>query len=944
MRQSDLANENDKINNENKTDSNNSNKKKYIIIASIVGAVIIIVAVVLIVVFVTKDDDSSSSEEYINNYYLSNAKFTDDLKSKFTADLKFNGDFSPSGFKNVNFQNPQSLTPIEDLSILIELQCDEMIHIKIIDKNKERWESPYSISDSYQTKIKNCQNTKSLEDVGFNINMESGKQLYYYLVKENNKILTSENSRFFFSDNFIMFGEYLTSHFIAGFGERYHDFILDDGLYTSWPNDTSGIHFDDGKGGHNLMGLQPIGLHKTKDNKFLGILFNNINAQDTYINTISDDNVLLEHRTIGGVIDYYLYYDEDPDKVLIKLHDIVGQPLMPPFWSFGFHQCRYGYNNTGEIQEVYNNYTSRNLPIDTFWADIDILKDKRIFVLETTNFSALPSLVDTMHSDNFHFIPIVDLGFKIDNDDTYYTEGHKNNAFLISNYTKQELIAYVWPGEAVFPDFFNPVMQTLWNTAMNDFYNTIKYDGIWIDMNEPAQLLVLENTRGELLPDGYDYDVDKNQYEYIPYMPGFREKERTDLRTHSLSENAISIKYNENPLYTSYNFKALMALMQAEYTKKSLEGLNKRSFIITRSTTLGTGRYAFHWLGDNFSRFRDMRNGITGIFNFNLFGIPMTGDDICGFIDNTWDNLCARWMALGTLFPFSRNHRDIKSRNQEPYAFGDSSNTLKISKIALPLRYSLIRYFYSNMFLISLGEKGSFFKPVFFNYYNDLKTYDNIDTVAMVGDSFILFPVFQNETDDIEAYFPNDDWNYLDGRSLLTKKTNENEGTTLKLSGAFDIIHLYLRGGSIIPYQDLESNYAKNTYYLRQNPLEIIISPQSDTHTAEGTFIFDNDGKDDLENKDYNRFELSFDSNTLTVTQKNTMTSTYNFSDDIISKVKIFNAGYLIDNYNNLIINTNDGNSNNIAIQKSTTNNVITADLSTLNLKLSNIKNMSLSS
>ena len=28
---------------------------------------------------------------------------------------------------------------------------------------------------------------------------------------------------------------------------------------------------------------------------------------------------------------------------------------------------------------------------------------------------------------------------------------------------------------------------------------------------------------------------------------------------HSLSENAISIKYNDDPLYTSYNFKALMA-------------------------------------------------------------------------------------------------------------------------------------------------------------------------------------------------------------------------------------------------------------------------------------------------------------------------------------------------------------------------------------------------
>ena len=88
-----------------------------------------------------------------------------------------------------------------------------------------------------------------------------------------------------------------------------------------------------------------------------------------------------------------------------------------------------------------------------------------------------------------------------------------------------------------------------------------------------------------------------------------------------------------------------------------------------------------------------MRNGITGIFNFNLFGIPMTGDDICGFFDNSWDNLCARWMALGTFFPFSKNNNDINSTRQEPYAFGDTSNTFKISIIALKLRYSLLRFF-----------------------------------------------------------------------------------------------------------------------------------------------------------------------------------------------------------------------------------------------------------
>ena len=877
-----------------------------------------------------------------NDYILLEGDFIDDLKSKYRGILQYTGQFSPSDFENVTFQHPESLIPIQNLSISIELECDEIIHIKITDKENKRWESPYSISDSYQKKVKECNNTKSLSDVGFNINSVLNEKLYYNLTLENDTILTSENSRFIFSDYFILFGQYLTSNFIAGFGERYHDFKLGDGIYTSWPNDTSGIHLDEGNGGHNLMGLHPIGLHKTKSNKFLGILFNNINAQDTYINSITEDNVLLEHRTIGGVIDYYLYYNDNPDKVLIKLHDIIGQPIMPPFWSLGFHQCRYGYLNTKEIKDVYKQYNEKDFPIDTFWADIDMLQDKRIFVLDTKNFMDLPLLVNEMHDNHFRFVPIVDLGFKKDENDEYYVMGHENKTFLISNYTDDELISYVWPGEAVFPDFFNEDMQYLWNYAMQKFYQSIEYDGIWIDMNEPAQLITINDTRAEILPEGYDYDPEKNKYEYIPYIPGYREKEHIDIRSHSLSENAKSIKTKEDPLYTSYNFKPLMALMMAENTKWGLEELNKRPFILSRSTTLGSGRYTFHWLGDNFSRFRDMRNGITGIFNFNLFGIPMTGDDICGFKYNSWDNLCARWMALGAFFPFSRNHKDNESRNQEPFAFGINSNTYKISKMALYLRYSLLRYYYSNLFLVSLGEKGSFFKPVFFNYYDDLNTYENIDTTIMIGDSLILFPVLKDETDDFNAYFPNDDWNYMNGTKFLSKNLSKNEGTNVSLSGAYDIIHLYIKGGSIIPFQDMNKKYAKNSYYLRKNPLEIIINPESKFHTANGTFIFDNDELYDLEKEDYNRFDLSFDKNILTVKQNKKMSSKYKYYDDYISFVKIYNIDYLLkENYDILTVYSNQGNIYNLIIDY-LDNNVIICDLRKIKLKLRDINNMKL--
>ena len=64
-------------------------------------------------------------------------------------------------------------------------------------------------------------------------------------------------------------------------------------------------------------------------------------------------------------------------------------------------------------------------------------------------------------------------------------------------------------------------------------------------MNEPAMIHVDDITRGELLPSGYDFDPDKNYYEYIPYIPGYRIDHPT-IRGRALSENCYSTIINEN--------------------------------------------------------------------------------------------------------------------------------------------------------------------------------------------------------------------------------------------------------------------------------------------------------------------------------------------------------------------------------------------------------------
>lgn len=120
----------------------------------------------------------------------------------------------------------------------------------------------------------------------------------------------------------------------------------------------------------------------------------------------------------------YFMFAQTPDEVTKMYHSaIVGSPVLTPRWALGWHHCRWGYNSTQDMKDIVSNYTKYNLPLDTQWTDIDYMHDYENFEDEQTRFGDLPEFIDTLHSQNQHFIPIIDAGLAKRSDYDGYTSG-----------------------------------------------------------------------------------------------------------------------------------------------------------------------------------------------------------------------------------------------------------------------------------------------------------------------------------------------------------------------------------------------------------------------------------------------------------------------------------------------------------------------------------------
>ncbi|XP_072882266.1 lysosomal alpha-glucosidase-like [Hemitrygon akajei] len=726
-----------------------------------------------------------------SNYPTYNMDSLSPTKTGFTATL--------SRTKKTFF--PNDITTLQ-LSVMYETAG--RLHFTLKDPMHKRYEVPFNVP-----KV-----TEKASTQLYNVTFSSAPFGIIIQRKSNGLVLLNTTvAPLFYADQFLQISTSLATRHITGLGEHMTNLILDVNWthLTFWNRDQSpGLN-------SNLYGSHPFYMVMEEDGSAHGVFLLNSNAKDALLQPFP----ALTWRTTGGILDFYVFLGPDPKTVIRQYMDVIGYPIMPPYWSLGFHLCRWGYWSTNITREVVENMTRAHMPQDVQWNDLDYMDGKKDFTYNRQNFSDYAEMVEEFHQKGLKYVMIVDPGISsAETPGTYkpYDDGVKRGVF-IKNETGLPLIGQVWPGFTAFPDFTNPETMAWWYENIKEFHDQVPFDGIWIDMNEPSNFI-----------SGAVGGCPDNNLENPPYVP--------DVSGGYLAFRTLCMSGKQN-LSSHYNLHNLYGLTEAIASHDALIKVRgKRPFVISRSTFPSHGHYAGHWTGDISSNWYDMYYTIPAIMLFNMYGVPLVGADVCGFRWGTTEELCIRWTQLGSFYPFMRNHNDWKQPSQEPYVFSESAQSAM--RKALFTRYMLLPFLYT-LFHKAHTAGEMVVRPLSFEFPQDPNTL-SIDQQFMWGDALLITPVLKPMTFEVSGYFPPTTWYSLnDGAAIHSR------GQYVLLEAPLDTINVHLRGGSILPIQEPSTTTAAS----RENSFGLMVA-LSDHGTARGELFWD-DGDSLLtyENGDY---------------------------------------------------------------------------------------------
>jgi alpha-D-xyloside xylohydrolase len=754
------------------------------------------------------------------------------------------------GFLQLNQKTKIYGPDIPLLRFYAKHETDNRLRVHITDANKQRWEVPYNLIPREQPPPL-TQTIGKFRKNPIDVSEYSGSELLFSYIsnpfsfsvkrKSNGETLfnsTSTSSDPFsslvFKDQYLEISTKLPKDAsLYGLGENTQPHgikLYPSDPYTLYTTDISAINLNaDLYGSHPMyMDLRNNGGEASTH----AVLLLNSNGMDVFYRGNS-----LTYKVIGGVFDFYFFSGPTPLNVVDQYTSLIGRPAPMPYWAFGFHQCRWGYHNLSVVEDVVENYKKAQIPLDVIWNDDDHMDGHKDFTLNPNNYPRpkLLNFLNKIHSIGMKYIVIIDPGIGVNSSYGVYQRGLANDVFI--KYEGEPFLAQVWPGAVNFPDFLNPKTVSWWADEIRRFHELVPVDGLWIDMNEASNFCSgkCKIPKGKICPSGTGpgwvccldcKNITKTRWDDPPY------KINASGIQAPIGYKTIATSATHYNGVLEYDAHSIYGFSQSVATHKGLLGIEgKRPFILSRSTYVGSGKYAAHWTGDNQGTWENLRYSISTMLNFGIFGVPMVGSDICGFYPQPTEELCNRWIEVGAFYPFSRDHANYYSPRQELYQWDSVAQS---ARNALGIRYKILPYLYTLNYEAHVSG-SPIARPLFFTFPTYTKCYD-VSTQFLLGSSLLISPVLEQGKTQVKALFPPGSWySLLDWTHTISSKS----GTYVTLDAPLHVVNVHLYQNTILPMQQggLISKEARTTPFT----LIVTFPAGAAEGDAKGTLFIDDD-------------------------------------------------------------------------------------------------------
>ncbi len=309
---------------------------------------------------------------------------------------------------------------------------------------------------------------------------------------------------------------------------------------------------------------------------------------------------------------------------------LSGYPPVPPLWTFGYMQSRWGWKSRAYIENTLQQFISRKLPIDALIFDVG------------------------------WYTPVIDYSLTDAGSPTF--KDFSWNPALFPDPARQ-IAAYKAQGVRMVairkPRLGNSALLSMMRKkgwGLPDCKHLRELGCRMLNFRKPAVRAWYARQLGPLLAAGIDgWWNDEGEATYTNYYYW------------NLAEDEAQAEFKPGIRLWTLN--------------RSFEpGLDR----------LG----AAAWTGDLDTGWRDLRRTSTDLLNWSLAGMPYSTCDIGGFEGTPTPRLFTRWMEAGVFFPVMRAHSKITVKPHFPWLYGPEAEAairkaLDLRYRLIPYYYSL---------------------------------------------------------------------------------------------------------------------------------------------------------------------------------------------------------------------------------------------------------------